>query len=201
MITGLAKIGMALRSQAWQESGTHGLTPTQGQILVLLKNHKQPMRLSEITEGLAVKPPTASDAVAVLVDKGLVKKARSPEDKRVIALSLTEKGEADASNVASWPDFLVTAIDQLDEEEQRIFYRGLIKMIKVLADRGQIPLARMCVNCQYFRPNVHSDSVKPHHCALIDAPLGDRSLRVDCPEHLEADKEIVARNWSSYTCT
>ena len=30
---GLAKIGIALKQQAWAEAGGRGLTPTQGQVL------------------------------------------------------------------------------------------------------------------------------------------------------------------------
>ena len=35
--TGLAKIGIALKQQAWAEAGGRGLTPTQGQALALLR--------------------------------------------------------------------------------------------------------------------------------------------------------------------
>ena len=35
--TGLAKIGIALKQQAWAEAGGRGLTPTQGQVLALLR--------------------------------------------------------------------------------------------------------------------------------------------------------------------
>jgi hypothetical protein len=34
---GLAKIGLALKSHAWQNAGQQGLTPTQGQVLTLLR--------------------------------------------------------------------------------------------------------------------------------------------------------------------
>ena len=35
--TGLAKLALVLRQRAWQEGGAAGLTPTQGQILALLR--------------------------------------------------------------------------------------------------------------------------------------------------------------------
>ncbi len=34
---GLTKVGLAFRSQSWQDAGTLGLSPTQGQILSLLQ--------------------------------------------------------------------------------------------------------------------------------------------------------------------
>ncbi len=200
MIAGLAKIGLALKSQAWQDAGIQGLTPTQGQILALLCSRGlKPMRLSAIAEGLAVKPATASDAVAVLVEKGLVRKVRAPDDGRAIAISLTTQGQGEANRVASWPDFLLAAVDELSESEQEIFLRGLIKMVKVLQERGQIPIAKMCVTCRFFQPNVYPDSECPHHCALVNAPFGDRHLRLECPEHIAAESEVAEQVWRTFS--
>ncbi|NEQ63108.1 MAG: winged helix-turn-helix transcriptional regulator [Moorea sp. SIO4A1] len=200
VIAGLAKISLALKSKAWQDAGLQGLTPTQGQILALLRSRSlSPMRLSEIADGLAVKPATASDAVAVLVEKGLVKKGKAPDDRRAIAITLTAKGQQQADNAASWPDFLLTAVDQLSEEETDVFFRGLIKMVRALQERGQIPVSKMCVTCRFFRANIYSDSDRPHHCALVDAPFGDRHLRLECPEHLAASPEACTEQWQSFS--
>jgi len=56
-------------------------------------------------------------------------------------------------------------------------------MIAALQEQGRIPVARMCPTCRFFRPNVHDDPERPHHCAFVDAPFGDRSVRIDCPDH------------------
>ncbi|NEO01784.1 MAG: winged helix-turn-helix transcriptional regulator [Moorea sp. SIO3I7] len=200
VIAGLAKISLALKSKAWQDAGLQGLTPTQGQILALLRSRSlSPMRLSEIADGLAVKPATASDAVAVLVEKGLVKKGKAPDDRRAIAITLTAKGQQEADNAASWPDFLLAAVDELSEEETDVFFRGLIKMVRALQERGQIPVSKMCVTCRFFRPNIYSDSDRPHHCALVDAPFGDRHLRLECPEHIAASPEACIEQWQSFS--
>lgn len=182
---GLAKIGLALKSQAWQGAEFQGLTPTQGQILVLLRTQpKTDMRLSTVARGLAITPATASDAVTTLVEKGLVQKGKAADDGRAIAITLTPKGRQEADRAASWPDFLLGAVEALSAEEQAVFLRGLIKMIQRLQERGQIPVASMCVTCQYFRPHVYKDAQRPHHCAFVDAPFGDRDLRLDCPDHV-----------------
>jgi DNA-binding MarR family transcriptional regulator len=79
ILIGLEKIGLALKSQSWQDAGQQGLTPTQGQILALLIDKGNTgIRLSEVAKHLAVTAATASDAVTSLVDKGLVQKTRSP---------------------------------------------------------------------------------------------------------------------------
>ncbi|NEZ56105.1 MarR family transcriptional regulator [Leptolyngbyaceae cyanobacterium CCMR0082] len=192
VITGLSKIGIALRSQSWQGAEAQGLTPTQGQILALLQSSpKRGIRLSTIAKGLATSAATASDAVSSLVKKGLVSREKATDDRRAIAIRLTPKGQKQAEKAASWPDFLLSAVTELSEEEQTIFFRGLTKMIQKLQSQGKIPPSRMCVTCEYFRANVYEDADRPHHCMLVDAPFGDRDLRLDCPEHQEKEAAIV----------
>lgn len=199
VIVGLNKISLALKSHAWQDAGQKGLTPTQGQILTLLRSKPESgMRLLEVAEGLGVTPATASDAVSTLVEKGLVQKNRSPEDARAIAITLTEKGWQQSDSAGSWPDFLLTAVDELSELERTVFLRGLIKMVRALQERGQISVTHMCVTCCFFRPNVYPDSEYPHHCALVNAPFGDRHLRLECPEHMAAEPQIAEQNWRKF---
>src|SRR5690349_5113462 len=108
VVTGLAKIGLATRHQAWSEG--RGLTPSQGQILALLRAHPQrSMRVTELAAALAVTAPTASVAVAALEQKGLVRKAKAPDDARARAITLTDEGEHQAHRAANWSDFLLTA--------------------------------------------------------------------------------------------
>jgi hypothetical protein len=75
-------------------------------------------------------------------------------------------------------------VEGLDSEEQAALLRILVKMIRVLQDQGAIPVARMCASCRFFRPHAHPDPDRPHHCAFVDAPFGDRELRLECPDHV-----------------
>lgn len=185
MITGLSKICTALRSQSWQGAESQGLTPTQGQILALLQSAAdQGIRLSAIAEGIATSPATASDAVSSLVKKGLVSRERAVDDRRAIAIRLTPEGLRQAKQAASWPDFLLDAVDTLSAEEQTIFFKGLTTILQTLQEQNKIPVSKMCVTCHYFNPHVYDDPDRPHHCNLVNAPFGDRDLRLDCPEHL-----------------
>lgn len=193
--TGLSKIGMALKTRAWRGAGPERLTPTQGQALVLLRGAAKGLRLDEVARGLGVTAPTASDAVTALVAKGLVIRSRAPDDHRAIALRLTAEGAALADRVADWPDFLLRAVDTLDADEQTGFLRGLVKIIRGLQEAGDIPPQRMCITCRYFRPNVHADRERPHHCAFVDAPFGDRHLRLDCIDQELAPADERQANW------
>ncbi len=199
ILIGLAKIGLALKSQSWQDAGQQGLTPTQGQILsLLLDKGASGMRLSEVAKNLSITAATASDAVSSLVDKGFVQKTRSPQDGRAIAITLTPDGDRAAAQTASWSNFLLNTMEELSSEEQTLFLRSLIKMIRKLQTQGQISVARMCVTCAFFQPNQYASAENPHHCALVNAPFGDRNLRLNCPEHVAAQPEIAEKNWQLY---
>lgn len=195
---GLAKVGLVLKSRAWKGAGSERLTPTQGQIVALLHGYPAGLRLSAVADTLGVTAPTASDAVAALVSKGLVARGQAADHHRALALRLTPDGEAVAARIADWPDFLMRAVRTLSSQEQTVFLRGLVKMIRVLQEAGDIPVQRMCVTCLHFRPNVHADPLNPHHCAFVDAAFGDRHLRLDCGEHAQADAETRAEAWAQF---
>ena len=94
---GLAKVAAALRSQAWEGGTARKLTPTQGQILVLLEERTgQPIRLNDVANALGLTAATASDAVVVLEQKRFVRKERSTEDSRALILTLTAAGRREA---------------------------------------------------------------------------------------------------------
>lgn len=196
---GLTRIAIALKTRAWRGATPERVTPTQAQALLLLKNATGSLRLDEVARGLGVTAPTASDAMAALVSKRLVTRSRAAENHRAAALALTEEGEALAARVADWPDFLRRAVDTLDPAEQAAFLRGLVKIIRDLQEAGDIPAQRMCVSCLYFRAYVHEGAERPHHCGFVDAPFGDRHLRLDCPEQEAApidEREGAWRRWS-----
>lgn len=199
LVTGLAKIGLATRHRAWAEAEEQGLTPTQGQILALLRlRPASGVRISDLAAELAVTVATATVAVQALERKGLVQKKRSPEDGRARTVTMTPAGRHEAEQAAGWTDFLLTAADELTPEEQEVFYRGLMKMIRRLQIRGEIPISRMCVTCRFFRPHVHDDPRAPHHCAYVDAPFGDRHLRLECPEQQPATADQQDAAWKRF---
>ncbi len=198
VVTGLSKIALALKTQAWAEAGERGLTPTQGQIVALLLARPEGARLSDLARSLGITAATASDAVSALEAKGLVRKRRSADDARALSIALTAPGRREAQRAASWPDFLLEGVDALAAEEQEVFLRGLMKMIRSLQEKGRIPVQRMCVSCRYFRPNVHADARRPHHCAFVDAPFGDGQLRLDCTEHQPAEPPDAAESWRAF---
>jgi len=195
IISGLAKLGLVLKSHAWQRAGRRGLTPTQSQILALLAAHpEEALTLSALAKALAVTPATASDAVAALWKKRLVRKVSARQDRRLVRISLTARGRQEALRASEWPDFLVAAVDALSASEQAGLLLALTRMIRSLQEQGKIPIARMCVNCTYFVPNRYDDPERPHHCAFVGAAFGPRQFRLECPDFAAAAPEAQRSN-------
>lgn len=196
---GLSKIAAALRSQAWEGGTAQRLTPTQGQILLVLASRRdRPVRLNDVAAELCLTAATASDAVAALEEKRLAKKARSADDGRAVTLTLTAAGRREARRTMRWADVVRAGVKRLTPGEQALFLRGLTTIIQSLQDQGVISVARMCAGCTYFQPYVHADVTKPHHCGLVDKPIGDGQLRIECPDFIPASPEDRAHHWRAF---
>lgn len=187
LLTGLEKVGLLLRSHAWSRTGQSGLTPTQAQIVSLLASRPDGgTRLSDLAAALKVSAPTASDAVAALAGKGLVEKVPHPTDRRASHLRLTRKGRTAARRAAGWPEPMARAVAALGEDEQRALLASLVKLLRSLEAAGDLPFSRVCPGCDNFRAGAHPGAARPHHCVLLDQPLGDGDVRFDCPKHVPA---------------
>jgi DNA-binding MarR family transcriptional regulator len=199
IIAGLAKVALVQRHAAWARGGLSGVTPTQAQILALLAGRPgEGISVTDIAGELAVSQPTISDAVSALERKGLLNRRKCDDDGRVVRCRLTRKGAHAAAMQFEWPDALRQSVEALDAAEKASFLQLLIKMIHALQERGQIPIARMCPSCRYFRPNVHADAARPHHCAFVDAPLAGADLRLDCTDHEMLPSPDRDRLWSLF---
>lgn len=199
LASALSKVSVSLKRRLWRDAASRRISPLQAQILAFLRQRStHGATVSDITNMLGVTMPTASDVIAVLVRRGLLRKFRTEADGRVFTVLLTARGRRRAEQVTGWPDFLQWAAELLPVEEQESLLRTLVKLIRSIQGRGEIPVAKMCVTCTHFRPHVHEDRERPHHCALVDAPFGDRFLRIDCQEQVPAEPEQQERQWQAF---
>jgi DNA-binding MarR family transcriptional regulator len=192
----LHKLGLALKHQTWMQANEEGLSPTQGQILSALFDSGS-LTGSELAKQIGITLATVSDSVRVLVAKGFATKKPDARHPRASLIELTQAGRKAAAKTRTWPDFLSSAIGALSEPEKQVFNTAILKMIRTMQEVGQIPTSRMCITCTSFRPRVH-EGPSPHHCALVDAPLADHHLRLDCPEHQAAPKEQRDAAWLAF---
>jgi DNA-binding MarR family transcriptional regulator len=169
-----------LRVEAWE----HDLSSTQTRFLIYLLYHDVELRrVSQLAREFDLTKATVSDAVASLETKGLVRREQWPVDRRVVTLRLTTDGEKLAATLSEWPDPVREHLERFSPEEREAVMRFLIGLIGSLQRSGLITVARMCVTCRFFRQDIHPGEASPHHCALLDVPLGRADLRVDCQEH------------------
>ena len=200
LAAGLEKIGLAMKSRAWRREGRAGLGPLQRQVLTLLRSKPdQRATISTVANELVVRLPTASEVIATLERKQLVRRRRDTSDGRVVTAQLTAKGNRANAPSSRMPDRLVTATEALSAPEQVSLLRSLVKVIRSLQEQGEIVSARMCVSCHNFRPNQHDNADRPHHCDYLNVPLGDRSLRLDCHVYEPASTTQVNEAWVNYT--
>jgi DNA-binding MarR family transcriptional regulator len=199
--SGVERLGLVARADAWQARGRSGLTPTQAQILSLLRAAEpEPLTLRALARGLAVSSATASESLDTLVGKGLAVRGRSKRDARALAVRLTDLGRREAEMRPTSAQPLLDAAADLQEQEQAALLRGLIRMIHNLEGDGRIAPARMCVSCRHFRPKSRAtDEHAPHHCTYLDSPFGDRQLRIDCEYYAPADPDVAQRNWQTFS--
>jgi DNA-binding MarR family transcriptional regulator len=196
LLAGLERLASVLRADARKSSAPHGLNPAQDALLRLLLSRPAGLRVRALAEHLGVRQPTITDSAIALERKGLVSRLVDPADARATLVRATprasQQGRGEVRNQAA------AALADLSEADQITLLNILIKVIRSLQFRGAIPPQRLCVTCKYFRPNVHPDEDTPHHCAFVDAPFGDRALRLDCAEHEQAGFIEMAQNWDIF---
>lgn len=86
------------RFLAFSEAGSRALdlTPQQHQALLAVRAHPGavPITVGELAERLLIKNHSALGLVDRLVERGLVTRAPSPQDRRRVVLALTDEGAA-----------------------------------------------------------------------------------------------------------
>ena len=93
VVVGLERISEAFRVLLWEHAKTKGISPIQIQLLLFIQYH--PPRLcnvSHLAHEFNLTKATISDAVRVLVNKGLLEKEISTKDKRAFHLITTLEG-------------------------------------------------------------------------------------------------------------
>lgn len=196
---GFDRLAAVSRSDLWSATSASGLNPAQAQAWALVAGRGESgLRVKDIASHLGVSQPTATDTLAALQRKGFVTRQADPDDARATIVRVTDTGRAALSGLANAPSALGSALSMLTPGEQVDLLLLTIKLIRNLLIAGAIPAQRMCVNCAYFRPNIHSGAQNPHHCAFVNAAFGDRHLRLDCGDHERADPALQSANWLAF---
>lgn len=184
IVAALERLGQALDVLAQRTATTSGLSPIQLRLLVLLCHDPGPEhRPSDLARRFGVTPATMSDALAALEAKSLVTRRRSPADRRATLVSLTPAGRHLAARLSGWADPAREALPPASAADRTRTLLFLTAWIDRLQRAGVVTIARMCRTCRFFDENAYPGARLPHHCRLLDRPLAQANVRVDCAEH------------------
>lgn len=90
---------------------------------------KEPKNMSSVAKIMSVTIGTLTIAINSLVKKGYVHRERSEEDRRVVLISLTEKGRKANAHHMKFHDGMIQAVlKDLDEEQQKILVKSLLNL-------------------------------------------------------------------------
>jgi DNA-binding MarR family transcriptional regulator len=188
IVDGLERLGAALQADRRGALETTPLNPTQARILGYLTS-RGAASVGAVAAQFGVRQPTATGSLAALEKKGLVERHADAKDRRVSALSPTQRGAELSAAIDAKSGAVERALSELAPDEQSRLLELLVRLIRILQREGAIPPQRMCVTCAYFRPYARADAEAPHHCAFVDAAFGGRDLRLDCGDHREAENK------------
>jgi DNA-binding MarR family transcriptional regulator len=180
IVAALERLSEAFRVLLWNESKILNISPIQIQILVFVKFHDlEKCKVSYLAHEFNMTKATISDAVKILLQKGLIEKEIDAADTRSYTMRLSELGETTLSQAAFFANPFLQSFDTLSMEQKEILLDSLLQMIFRLHKAGIITLQRMCQTCQYLEQRENSA-----YCKLLQKPLQKTDFRLDCPEHL-----------------
>lgn len=104
-------------------------------MLVSIHDHGQ-CKLKTLAKERGISPPTATGLIDRLLGAGYVKRGSDPEDRRVVIVSLTKKGENAVQDFLStvrkrWKNILI----HLTSKEQHQYLNIVKKIVSVLSGK------------------------------------------------------------------
>ena len=126
-------LGQVHKRMLFRQSGImkkFGLTARQSLIIAYLSTHKKDVVTQKtLEEHLHLTNPTITVMVKSMIDKGLVRKERVPEDARKYRLFLTEKAkQVEQASRQAAKDLDKTFYEGVSESDMRIF-KGVLGQI------------------------------------------------------------------------
>lgn len=92
---------------------------------------EEPRKMSEVAKKLAVTQGTLTTTITGLEKKGYVVRDRSESDKRVVYVTLTERGKKAFYHHRDFhKNMIKSVVVGLDDEEKRLLYKCLVKLDK-----------------------------------------------------------------------
>lgn len=106
----------------------HGLTSQQFNILRILRGAGQPLSTLQIRQRMLDKMSDTSRIVDRLIIKGLVKKVTSKVDKRLVDVSITDKGKKLLAKLDNHQEEMDAVLSNLSEADAKTLNKLLDKI-------------------------------------------------------------------------
>lgn len=130
------------------ESDFKKMGVTQSQILVMrVLNLRGDMKVSDISKELDLSNSTVSGIIDRLVEKKIVQRKRSDEDRRIVMISLADEYRQPVKKgLNAFAQKMRKALSTMTEEDVESIIRGLEKLEKIL-EESQEPRERGRSRC------------------------------------------------------
>ncbi|MGG4034857.1 MarR family transcriptional regulator [Paenibacillus cisolokensis] len=136
-----ARIWMKLTKE-WkirlEEELAPGLTEGQLNVLELLAEH-QPMKPSDLLQYLSTTPAAITTLLDRMERNGLIERTRDAGDRRIVWVTLTEKGESEVSRGVNVRDSIVReSLDRISVHNQQLLVYLLGKIAGMDTEPSQL---------------------------------------------------------------
>lgn len=184
IVAALERISHAFKVMQLKEGKERNLSPIQMQILMFTHfHHEQLCTVSYLAREFDITKATISDAVKVLIQKGLAEKTMDDMDSRSYYIKPTLAGKQEIKAMESFGAPVLQSLENISDSEKKDLLHSLLQVIKYLNKAGVITIQRSCHNCKFYEYRSTG-----HHCNLLKADLEDTDIRLDCPEFVTSNQ-------------
>lgn len=140
ILRALRRITRSIALHSRQLAACSNITAPQLICLRAVIDNGQPITATAISREIHVSPSTVVGILDRLEDKGLVRRERGREDRRIVFVSATEAGVTLAENTPSpLQKKMADALNELPELEQATITLSLERIVRLMESDGVIP--------------------------------------------------------------
>lgn len=134
----------------------------QGRVLTLL-SMRDNISQKDLAFILGLRPQSVGELLGKLEKNQLIVRTPSDEDKRVMLVSLTDEGQAEAKRIAEEPSFAIDLFDVFSDEEKMQFSALIEKLNEAISERVGDDFDSRKDFMDHFGPKGPHGGGHPHH--------------------------------------
>jgi DNA-binding MarR family transcriptional regulator len=147
ILRALRRITRSIALHSRQLAACSNITAPQLICLRAVIDNGQPITATAISREIHVSPSTVVGILDRLEDKGLVRRERGREDRRIVFVSATEAGVALAESTPSpLQKKMADALNELPELEQATITLSLERIVRLMESDGVTPVNEEAVS-------------------------------------------------------